>query len=156
MGTSFFPCSILQFYCKSQPNSFNRLNTYSKVHTSLFLYKNEEETSVFVKVFTLKRTKTAQKRRFSKNVARVDNFKNGDLQKRWKIVWTHNSECFWKRCNKNPQKRVTWTQRNEYFSMHFVLMWTDKNKDFSLIFVRKWKVVNRQLRPAKWIVTKTE
>ena len=46
------------------------------IHTP-FCTKTERKTSVFVKVFTLIRTKTPKKRRFSKTLSRVDIRKNG-------------------------------------------------------------------------------
>ena len=52
------------------PNKY----TYIKAPFTLlrFCTKTERKTSVFVKVFTLIRTKTPQKRRFSKTKSKVD------------------------------------------------------------------------------------
>ena len=96
-----------------------------------FCTKTERKTSVFVKVLTVIRTKTPQKRRFSKTLSKVDIHKNGGFLKTHLI-------------NVNAQKR-RFLKMLQYATMSFTKTQQcerTKTEVFLTVFVRKPSSVN--------------
>ena len=68
---------LLNNYTRQSDNTGEKAVSKAPFTLLRFCTKMERKTSVFVKVFTLIRTKTPQKQRFLKTLSKVDIHKNG-------------------------------------------------------------------------------